>query len=517
VNPSASASASETTPAQSEAQAIRPDRPARRLPDTLRHALGALRVKLRASTLRGRLARITALAVFVAIALASGAAFGLTYRLVLSQVDDELRAGPGSLAQQVVARGALPPEALDQACQMLHTGAGQASAVLPLIGGSTNTVVELAGPDGQVCRTPRGRASDLTDAQRRAVAASGRARLFDARASDGARLRVLVSPIGQGWTLSAARDLTGSLQVIRHLRGTMFGLAVLGALGALVAGSLVARAGLRPIGALADAAEHIARTQDLHVRIDVPRLSTADEVTRLADAFDRMTAALSAARERQAQLVADAGHELRTPLTSLRTNLDLLLRSEQVGRPLSDQARRELMDDVRRQLEELTHLVDEVVVLAAHEPAAARAPVRLDDVVRRATERIRPRAGGHSLQAALEPWTVTDADAVALERAVVNVLDNAVKFAPDDTAVRVSLVGGRLVVDDEGPGIDPADRERVFERFWRSPEARSVPGSGLGLAIVSAVVQAHDGTCAVEEAPGGGTRVVLTLPGHDPG
>jgi two-component system sensor histidine kinase MprB len=468
--------------------------------------------RLRARSLHARLARITALAVFVAVTMAGGLAFAVTFRLLMGQVDDELRAGPAGLAGQAAA-SALPASVLDRACAGLRAGRQGATALLPMLGASTTTIVELAGPGGAVCRSEQARGTNVSNATRIAAVRSGRAELSDARASDGALLRVLVTPLGHGWTLTVARDLSGPVEVIRRLRGTLFALSVLGALAALVAGSVVARAGLRPIGALADAAEHIARTQDLSVRIDVHRRSSTDEVTRLADAFDRMTTALSAARERQAQLVADAGHELRTPLTSLRTNLDLLTRSEELGRPLPDAARRDLMADVRSQLEELTHLVDEVVVLAQEDQPRAVEPVRLDDVVRRAVARVRPRSDRHAVATAIEPWTVADGDPVALERAVVNLLDNALKFSPADTTVRVALTGGRLTVDDQGPGVPAGDRAHAFERFWRSPEARSVPGSGLGLAIVASVAAAHDGTVSISDAPGGGARITLTVPG----
>ena len=472
-----------------------------------------LRSRWRARTLRARMARITALAVFVAVTLAGGAAFAVTFKLLMGQVDEDLRAGPGVLAQQVGQAGSRSPSALQDACTWLTGEQRGDSPVLPLIGGSSNTLIELARPDGQVCLPAGGRRLEVSAAERVAAAKAGRARLSTEQTADGAPVRVLVTPVGNGWTLAVGRDLSGPIEVIRRLRGTLFGLGVLGALAALIAGSLVARAGLRPIGALADAAEHIARTQDLTVRIEVPRSGGTDEVTRLADAFDRMTAALLTARQRQAQLVADAGHELRTPLTSLRTNLDLLLRSEAAGRPLPGPTRGALLDDVRSQLEELTHLVDEVVVLANDDPPRQRESVQLDDLVRRAVARIRPRSVGHVVETALQPWTVPEADAVGLERAVVNLLDNAVKFAPAGSTVRVALVQGRLTVDDEGPGVPVADREHVFERFWRSPQARAVRGSGLGLAIVADTAAAHDGVVAMGDAPGGGARVTLDLPG----
>jgi two-component system sensor histidine kinase MprB len=211
-------------------------------------------------------------------------------------------------------------------------------------------------------------------------------------------------------------------------------------------------------------------------------------------------------------LVADASHELRTPLTSLRTNLDLLRQAEG-NTALPTEARLELLDDVRGQIEELSALVGDLVELARDEPVTRLvAEVDLAEVVDRAVTRVRRRAQGVSFDIELEPWTV-QGDANGLERAVTNLLDNAAKWSPADGTVTVRLTGGVLVVDDQGPGIDPADRPHVFERFFRSQESRAMPGSGLGLAIVRQVVDRHGGRVDVAEAPGGGARLLLWLPG----
>jgi two-component system sensor histidine kinase MprB len=229
-----------------------------------------------------------------------------------------------------------------------------------------------------------------------------------------------------------------------------------------------------------------------------------------------MTSALATSRARQAQLVADAGHELRTPLTSLRANVDLLLRAERSGRALPAEQREALFEDVRSQLAELSLLAGELTVLAQEDPSPVLGPVRLDDVVLGAVQRIRPRAGGRVIDVAVEPWELASADAAALERALVNVLDNAVKFAPDGSAVRVRLSDGEVTVDDEGPGVPEEHRAEAFARFWRGDRARGLPGSGLGLSIVADTVGRHGGTAEVDAAPGGGARVRLRLPGSRP-
>jgi two-component system sensor histidine kinase MprB len=141
-----------------------------------------------------------------------------------------------------------------------------------------------------------------------------------------------------------------------------------------------------------------------------------------------------------------------------------------------------------------------------------RAEVRLDRVVAAAIERARRRApAGTSIVADLEPSVITAVPAL-LERAILNVLDNAVKWGPPGEPITVVLTGGELTVADRGPGVPESERALVFERFWRSPNARSQRGSGLGLAIVRQVVSAHAGTVRLDENPGGGTLVRLTLP-----
>ena len=218
-------------------------------------------------------------------------------------------------------------------------------------------------------------------------------------------------------------------------------------------------------------------------------------------------------RDRQRQLVADAGHELRTPLTSLRTNVDLLAQADESGGLLPPEARTELLDDLRAQTEELTTLIGDLVELARDEvPAHVVGPLDVADVVDRSLQRVRRRAPGLTFAVHLEPWWVVG-EAAGLERAVTNLLDNAAKWSPTDGVVRVELRHGVLTVDDQGPGIAPEDRDQVFERFWRARESRTMPGSGLGLAIVDQVVSRHSGSVRVDDAPGGGTRLVVQLPG----
>ncbi len=272
-------------------------------------------------------------------------------------------------------------------------------------------------------------------------------------------------------------------------------------------GVLVARQGLRPVEKLTKAAEHVAKTGKL-IRIEV---KGDDELARLGGSFNSMLEAVERSQERQRRLVADAGHELRTPLTSLRTNLDLLAQAEGSDR-LSAQDKHELLEDVQAQVEELTGLVSDLVELARDDAEKAEdRVVDMADVVANAVERARRRSPDVHFHVRTRPWTVVG-DARSLERAVLNLLDNAGKWSPAGGTVTVLLSDGTISVADEGPGIAEADLPFVFERFYRSDESRTMPGSGLGLAIVRQAAERHKGTVTADRAPQGGALMRLRLP-----
>jgi two-component system sensor histidine kinase MprB len=286
---------------------------------------------------------------------------------------------------------------------------------------------------------------------------------------------------------------------------TLFGF--LGIVAAGLAGWAVARNGLSPVRQLTAAVENIARTE----RLEPITVQGNDEVARLATAFNAMLAGLAASRDRQRRLVADAGHELRTPLTSLRTNLDLLTQADARG-GLPAESRAELMEDVRFQIEELTTLIGDLTELARDEPAPAQQePVDLAEVVERALERVRRRATGLQFEVALQPWHATGEPA-SLERAVTNLLDNAVKWSPPHGTVTVTLRDGTLYVADQGSGIAQEDLPHVFERFYRSTDSRTMPGSGLGLSIVRAVAERHGGAVCAGNADGSGAAFWFWIP-----
>lgn len=330
----------------------------------------------------------------------------------------------------------------------------------------------------------------------------------------GVPYRVLTTALGvsaqtgNGVAVSVAHPLTETRSTLDELRLVLTIVALLSIALAVGLGLSVAGVTIRPVKRLTAAAEHVAATQNLDAQINE---EGDDELARLAHAFNAMLDALAASRRQQAQLISDAGHELRTPLTSLRTNIEVLMRVRDL--PAAD--RQELLSDVQAQLDELTTLVGDLVDLARQDEVQVEpTEVRFDELVERAVERARRRNSSLAFDVDLDSGSVF-AQPALLERAVLNVLDNAAKFSPPGGRVEVRLRRtDRWLLDirDHGPGIAPEDLERVFDRFYRAPSARSLPGSGLGLAIVKQVVTSHGGAVAAFLPPDGGTLLHIELP-----
>jgi two-component system sensor histidine kinase MprB len=224
-----------------------------------------------------------------------------------------------------------------------------------------------------------------------------------------------------------------------------------------------------------------------------------------------MLRSLASSRERQAQLIADAGHELRTPLTSLRTNVDLLLADANTGL-LKQQDRIEILGDVSAQLVEFTTLIGDLMQLARDETAAQPEPLDFRNVVNAALDRVRRRGHGLAFDVELDPFYVIG-DSDMLERAVTNLLDNAVKWSPPGGTIRVQLEGDRLRVADQGPGIAEHDLPHVFDRFYRGDASRNTPGTGLGLSIVAQTITQHGGWVRAGRSAQGGAEFTVRLPG----
>ena len=422
-----------------------------------------------------------------------------------------------SLAGWVTVRASLYSSLDSELLEIASSLSGPASQDIDNLGGLTerslragNISIAAVQADGRSYVVPDEREHLVLGAQELAVARvhfghSART----GRTQDGAAFRMVAIPMPEraGTALVVGRPLAGTDAVLTSLLvvAGLSGLA--GVLIAAGAGVAVARSGLRPVRQLSGAVERIAETKDLRP----VRVSGAADVAVLARSFNDMVGSLAASRERQRRLIADAGHELRTPLTSLRTNIDLLLMDARTGM-LREGDRLAILGDVQGQLGEFSKLIGDLVQLARDDEEATPEPLDFRHVVTAALERARRRGPSLDFDVELDPFYVVGVSA-DLERAVTNLLDNAVKWSPHGGTVRVQLEGNRLRVADEGPGIAEEDLPRVFDRFFRADTARTTPGTGLGLSIVAQVVRQHGGTVRAGRSAQGGAEFTLTLPG----
>ena len=233
------------------------------------------------------------------------------------------------------------------------------------------------------------------------------------------------------------------------------------------------------------------------------------EVSDLGRSFSSMMNALSTSLEQQQRLVSDASHELRTPLTALRTNIESL----ELFDAIPETERREMIRDIRLEVEELSTLTAELVDLATDQMQSAEqiGTVDLLALTRDVAQRARRRSG-RTIDVSDGGGNSIDGFSNQLLRAVSNLVDNAIKYSPAGSSIEISVDGGSVRVRDHGPGIAEKDLPHIFERFYRSIDARSAPGSGLGLAIVADAVNRHQGTVFAANAPDGGAIVGFDLP-----
>ena len=433
---------------------------------------------------RARLTLVAAVAVAVAVAVLSVTTYLIARDVLYGQVDTELQ----EKAREAVLRDTPAGFVIRLPAGPLGTS-GTLAQIVPA------ATDDLAVPPEIV---------PVVDTDR-AVAAGRREAGFRTLELQGVAVRAYVQRLAPGYAVLVARPLTEVHETLGRLRAILVAIGIAGIGGAALLGLLVARSALQPVRRLTVTAEEITRTADLSRRIEV---TGDDELNRLAATVNEMLASLERSVVAQRNLVADASHELRTPLTSIRTNVEILARDD-VTDPVE---RRSMAADVVAQLEELTGLVGDLVELGrTGERDDAIEDVRLDILVGDSVARVRRRAPTRTFVLSLQPTLVRGSPA-RLDRAVVNLLDNAVAWGPSDEPIEVSVANGSVVVRDHGPGIADEDAERLFDRFYRSARARGRPGSGLGLAIVRHVADTHGGTASVERADGGGACFRIDLP-----
>jgi two-component system sensor histidine kinase MprB len=433
---------------------------------------------------------VSAAAVAAAVVIASVVVFIVVRGQLRGQIDDTLKERLGEVSVRRDFGGRLefrlPP---------------------PPLGGA-RAYAQLVTGDGSVQLLPD-ETVPLPQVDRAAQVAAGNEGGYLADAHVGkTHVRLLVAQVAPGVAVELARPLTEVDHTMRRLALLLVLVGIGGVLAAAGLGLVVARAALSPVRRLTGLAEHVAETRDLSRRIG---LRGDDELARLAASFDTMLAALEESVTAQRRLVADASHELRTPLTSLRTNVEVLARADRL--PVEEQKR--ILGDLTVQADELTSLLGALVELARGDaPAPEPEDVRLDELVEDVVGRWRRHAPAVRFEVDARPATVRGVPD-RVERAVVNLLENAAKWSSAGDEVRVTVRPGEVTVRDHGPGIDPADLPLVFDRFYRAPAARGLPGSGLGLSIVRQVMESHGGTATAEAAPGGGALLRLRFP-HEP-
>ncbi len=303
-------------------------------------------------------------------------------------------------------------------------------------------------------------------------------------------------------------------QQLVGLRVVIWAAAVITLIGATVASWLVSGRALRPLRDLVATTDDISRTGDLSRRL--PAVGTDDEVGRLAVSFNSMLDSVESSQHRlsdaldaQQRFVADASHELRSPLTTIRANAGFL-------RDRADIAqidRVESISDIATQADRMSRLVDDLLALARSDGGAptAHGPVDLAVVVADAARRM--QRAGNPITVDSEESAVVDGDGDALARLVWALVENAVVHGAPPVTVQLERSPGSVTlgVADRGPGLLPADLDKIFERFYRADPARSPAGSGLGLAIVKDIVELHGGSVDAANRDEGGVVVTVTF------
>ncbi len=433
-------------------------------------------------TLRGRLVAVATGSILAAVALFAVATVLLVGHELRGTLDTALRQRAQSVAQLAVSAPAVltDPGALETPISDRQLAVEVIDARGRLIARSLTLGARLL-PQDRLARSAR--VGGLTG--------------YENLSLDGRPFRVYAAPIAQaggpaaGGVVLVASDTTDIADTVHHLGFVLTLSGIAAALVAALAAAVLTGRGLGPLRRLAGAAGEIERTADPARRLPEPGAG-GDEVGQLTGVLNRMLASLEQARAGERRFLADASHELRTPVTALLGNVEYALRHG---------ADPEVLADLHKDAARLARLVDDLLALErAGASAAEPEPLALDQLVRTLVSEY-DGDGGALTVAPLAAVSVR-ADSEALSRAVANLIDNAFVHGPSSGRITVGVrhEGDRalLTVSDDGPGPDAADREHLFERFWRAPGASQRPGSGLGLSIVAAIAERYGGRVTVD-------------------
>jgi two-component system OmpR family sensor kinase len=440
---------------------------------------------VRARSLRLRSVVAAALGILIALVVVGAAISVLVSRHLHHSLDHTLRQRAVEIAQ------------LNASAPALLTTPGSLDSPI----GGTQLIVEVLDKRGRIVARSLslgGRVLPSGTTARSAIV-SGRTGYANAKLGQD-RLRVYAAPLAElggpaagGAVIVAAstHDLSETLSSL-HLFVFLAGILA-AALGAGVVALLMRRA-LSPLGRLAAAATEIERTGDSRRRLPEP--SSADEVGQLAGTLNAMLASLERTREGERRFLADASHELRTPLTALRGNVAYIVRHG---------ATPAVIADLEQDAERLARLADDLLVLSREESDAVlpQEHIYLDELATAAAER------DAAIEVVAPEPVVVRGDRASLERALDNLVQNGKRYGPPSGRITIAVDSNdglaSVTVTDEGPGLQPYEADRAFERFWRGHHAK--PGSGLGLAIVRATAERHGGRAYVH-----GARFTIELP-----
>jgi signal transduction histidine kinase len=442
-------------------------------------------------SLRLRLALFGAAVVAVTLVLFGALLYGLLARGAVTNQDDALRARAHEAVNSLNAASGVPPRA-PVAPADLRTS----NEIFVEVFDSNWTVVYSTAQQNGSPPSP--------SARLRVTVPEVFGGFFDTDSG----FRYFGLPFNSGFVVTGQ-----STRVVQsNLSGVLGFLIISGIptlIAALAASWLVAGRALKPLKDVAGAADEIGRARDFGRRL--PKRQSRDEVALLSTSFNRMLEQLQDSFDSQRRFVADASHELRTPLTTIQGNAGLLAR----GPDLADEVRRAEAEDIAAETARMTRLVDRMLTLAKADSGLALAlvPLQLGPVIAEVCRQARTvHADRELVTTVADPSVAGDED--AMRQLAWILLDNAFRHARSRVEVALSSEGpwARLTVSDDGTGIAPEERERVFERFYRSDRARSEPGAGLGLSIARWIVDQHHGRILAGEGPDGGAAMYVDLP-----
>jgi heavy metal sensor kinase len=343
------------------------------------------------------------------------------------------------------------------------------------------------------------------------------ARGFHTLALRGAAYRMLVRDIepghGKGFQLIVVASLEKVNATLEYLRTLLLVIVPASLIAAGMGGWFMARRALAPVRVITATAAAISSTR-LDQRVPVGR--SDDELSQLAGTFNEMIARLDATFKSQQQFIADASHDLRTPLTVVQTELELLLFGAKSGGET-----REALERMLIEVDRLSRLASDLLLLAradARRLEIDARPFRVDELVLECAGQLRGLAERKRVlfRVGIDEPQEIGADESLLRRAIVNIFQNAIAYAPEGSAIEVAVARAngmlRIDVQDRGPGIPAEALPRIFDRFYRVDADRRGTGTGLGLAIVRTVVEAHGGRVEAASEPGRGTKISLLLP-----